>query len=316
MAESTDRLVNVPATFQTIGIIGKRGDSAVDRAIRVLFECLDSHGCDIVIDTQTAELLGDWQDTTTDRTELGATCDLVVVVGGDGTLLEAGRAVAAYGTPMLGVNLGRLGFLVDVLPDELRATMDQVMTGNFTRDQRLGLTAHLTHENSNVEGPFHGLNEVAVRNAEFARVLDFDTFTDGSFISHHRADGINVATPTGSTAYALSAGGPVLHPEMNALALVPICPHTLSDRPLIIDGHRDIEIVVGGDDNNRALFTIDGQQNRTLAPGDRVHVRRSGRDLTLIHPPGYDYFRILRDKLHWGRGQPDSTTPNDNPENN
>lgn len=292
-------------SFNTIGIIGKRGDRAVTDAIKTLTDCLLAHHRDIIMDRHTAGFLDAWKGPATDRAKLGEVCDLVVVVGGDGTLLEAGRAVAAYGTPLLGVNLGRLGFLVDVLPDELRATLDRILAGDFTRDQRLCLTANLTYANGASEGPFHGLNEAAVRNAEFARVLDFDTFTDGSFISRHRADGINIATPTGSTAYALSAGGPVLYPGLEALALVPICPHTLSDRPLIIDANREIEILVGGNTETHALFTVDGQQSRALTPGDRVHVKRSEKNLMLIHPPGYDYFRILRDKLRWGRGQTD-----------
>lgn len=292
-------------SFHTIGIIGKRGDPAVAEAIRALVDCLTRHDRDIILDRHGAALLGDWGNDTTERNELGAICDLVVVVGGDGTLLEAGRAVAEYGTPLLGVNLGRLGFLVDVRPAELNETLGKVLAGDFIRDQRLCLKAQLTYANGDTEGPFHGLNEVAVRNAEFARVLDFDTFTDGDFISRHRADGINVATPTGSTAYALSAGGPVLYPGMDALTLVPICPHTLSDRPLVIDAQRSIEIVVGGNSKTHALFTVDGQQSRTLEEGDRVRVERSEQCLTLIHPPGYDYFRILRDKLHWGRGQTD-----------
>lgn len=306
LSRLTETTSNVSDGFNTIGIIGKRDDPAVGRAIKGLVARLDHHGRAIVMDSHTAACLDNWGGRTANHQQLGPICDLIVVVGGDGTLLDAARAVAACGTPLLGVNLGRLGFLVDVLPDELNETLDQVLAGHFVRDQRLHLTASVTYTNGETEGPFHGLNEAAVRNAEFARVLDFDTFTDGAFISRHRADGINVASPTGSTAYALSAGGPVLHPQMAALALVPICPHTLSDRPLVIDAHRRIEIMVGGDSETRALFTIDGQQSRTLTAGDQVLVQRSRQDLTLIHPPGYDYFRILRDKLHWGRGQSES----------
>lgn len=299
----------MPQAFNAIGIIGKQGDPGVGRAIRTLVDQLTGHGRKVVLDDDTAHVLGDWSGAATDHTALGGRCDLVVVVGGDGTLLDAGRVVAMHGTPLLGVNLGRLGFLVDVLPGELAETLDKILAGDFIRDQRLCLSADVTYADGRIEGPFHGLNETVVRNAEFARVLDFDTFMDGDFISRHRADGINVATPTGSTAYALSAGGPVLHPAMSALALVPICPHTLSDRPLIIDSRHEVEIVVGGNSHTQALFTVDGQQSRTLTAGDRVHVRRGERDLTLIHPPGYDYYHILRDKLHWGRGQSDAGTP-------
>lgn len=298
----------MPETFNTIGIIGKQHDPGVSRAIRALADRLHDHGREVIVAADAAPVLDQWRGRTATRCELGAICDLIVVVGGDGTLLDACRAVSAHNPALLGVNLGRLGFLVDVHPDALRETLDQVLAGEFIRDQRLRLTAHVTYADGETAGPFQGLNEVVVRNAEHARVLDFDTFTDGDFISRHRADGINVATPTGSTAYALSAGGPVLHPAMNALALVPICPHTLSDRPLVIDGHQTVAIVVGGNTDTCALFTIDGQQSRTLGPGDRVHVARGEQDLTLIHPPGYDYFRILRDKLHWGRDQPGAAT--------
>src|SRR5699024_6958082 len=233
--------------------------------------------------------------------EIGACCDLVVVVGGDGTLLRACRTITERQTPLLGVNLGRLGFLVDVSPADMCVALDNVLAGDFIRKPRLRLSARIVRADGNGDDEaFQALNECVIRNQEFARILDFDTYMNGAFISHHRADGIVVATPTGSTAYALSGGGPVIHPEMDALAMVPICPHTLSDRPLIVDAGQQIEVRISTSHVGTALFTSDGQITRPLAPGDRVMIKRAACDLVLIHPPDYDYFRILRTKLEWG----------------
>lgn len=295
----------MPTSFNTIGIIGKRDDSSVSQTLARLTRHLVTLGREIIVDEQSAAQLLDWSGAVHSREQMGEHADLIVVVGGDGTLLDAGRAVGPYGTPLLGVNLGRLGFMVDVLPADMTDTLDEVFTGNYISEQRLLLTSHI--ERADQAQPasesYHALNEVVVRNQDPARVLEFDTFMDGSFISHHRADGIIVATPTGSTAYALSGGGPVLHPALSALALVPICPHTLSDRPLVIDAQHKVEIVVDTAENTHALFTADGQRNEALGAGDKVVVQPADHSLTLIHPRGYDYYNILRNKLQWGRGQ-------------
>lgn len=290
--------------FSSIGIIGKRDDPSVADTLSRLTEYLAQRERRTLLDEGTARLLPDWRGEIRERDDLGGDCDLVVVVGGDGTLLEAGRAVAPHGTPLLGVNLGRVGFMVDVLPAEMAATLDEVFAGHYVLEPRLLLAARVQFaDGGEPAGPFFALNDVVVRNKQLARVLEFDTFMDDTFISHHRADGIIVASPTGSTAYALSGGGPVLHPALPAVTLVPICPHTLSDRPLVLDARHRIEIRVGPEDDIQALCSVDGQMNQTLCAGDRVSVERADHELTLIHPPGYDYFKILRNKLHWGRGQ-------------
>lgn len=291
--------------FANIGIIGKRNDPLVAETVLRLTEYLAAQGRRTVLDTVTQRLLPDWDGESMDRDLLGADCDLVVVVGGDGTLLDAGRAVAPHGTPLLGVNLGRVGFMVDVLPAEMTATLDEVFAGRYVREPRLLLAARAEYAKADTPalGPFFALNDAVIRNKQFARLLEFDTYMGDTFISHHRADGIIVATPTGSTAYALSGGGPVLHPALSAITLVPICPHTLSDRPLVLDARHRVEIQVGPEEDARALFTVDGQMSHTLCAGDRVVVERADHDLILIHPPEYDYFKILRNKLHWGRGQ-------------
>ncbi|GAB3682380.1 NAD(+) kinase [Salinisphaera aquimarina] len=288
--------------FATIGILAKRDDEGVRRTLNALIADLSARDKTILVDDSHEDIDGAVDHCP--RADLGTRCDLIVVVGGDGTLLDAGRSVAATDTPLLGVNLGRLGFMVDVLPADMSATLDDVFAGRYIAESRLMLAARIQRADGHLEkGVFGAINECVIRNQAFARVLDFDTYMNGDFISHHRADGMVVATPTGSTAYALSGGGPVLHPGLNALALVPICPHTLSDRPLIVDANHRIEVHVADSLDGSALFTSDGQVTQALAAGDRVLIERGAHDLQLIHPPGYDYFNILRNKLQWGRGQ-------------
>jgi NAD+ kinase len=287
--------------FSTIGVIGKTADPGVAPALRALADDLSARGCQLLFDSASAAHLELPAGRGLPREQLGADCDLVVVVGGDGTLLDAARAVAPHGVPLLGVNRGRLGFMVDVLPAEMKQALDAVFAGEFVREERLMLTASVV-TNGNERAHLHALNDVVVRNRDFARVIEFDTYTDGCFISHHRADGIIIATPTGSTAYALSGGGPVLHPALQAIVLVPICPHTLSDRPLVLDSGREIEVVIDSSQGTQALVTCDGQVPQALESGDRVRIRRASRSVQLIHPPGYDYFKLLRSKLQWGRG--------------
>ena len=288
--------------FETVGILAKKHDDGVRQTLKNLIADLQARDKRVLLDDSHAS--AHEQVETCPRDQLGERCDLVVVVGGDGTLLDAGRAAAASGTPLLGVNLGRLGFMVDVLPADMSATLDEIFAGEYIAESRLMLAAQIERADGQLQPDLYpAINECVIRNQAFARVLDFDTYMNGAFISHHRADGMVVATPTGSTAYALSGGGPVLHPARNALALVPICPHTLSDRPLIVDADHEIEVRVADTLDGAALFTSDGQVSQPLGAGDCVHIRRGEHDLKLIHPRGYDYFNILRNKLQWGRGQ-------------
>lgn len=288
--------------FDTIGIFAKKDNEAATRTLHQLTADLLKRGKQVLLD--------DTHDTRSDgvtpcpRDKLGTTCDLVIAVGGDGTLLDAGRTVASEGIPLLGINIGRLGFMVDVLPVDMHDTLDEIFAGHYISESRLMLETRIkTAKSGHAELRIPAVNDCVVRNQAFARVIDFDTYMDGDFISHHRADGMVVATPTGSTAYALSGGGPVLHPGMNALALVPICPHALSDRPLIVDSNHEMEIRIADTMSGNALHTNDGQVSRTLMAGDSILIARAPYDLQLIHPSGYDYFKILRNKLHWGRGQ-------------
>ena len=287
--------------FDRIGLIAKRDDPGVGPTVTRVASYLAERGVTVAVDSVSAGLLG--RDDAISRADLGKTCDACVVVGGDGTLLDAARAVASSETPLIGINRGRLGFMVDVLPDSFSSALDDIFDGNGIRDERLMLEAYLVI-NGQAQDPFLALNDVVVRNQAFARMVEFDTRVGGRFVTSHRADGIVIATPTGSTAYALSGGGPIVHPGINAITLVPICPHTLSDRPLVIGADEELEVVIGGTRDTEALVTWDGQKRHALAGGDRVVIRSAERKLVMIHPPGYDYFNILRTKLRWGRGQP------------
>jgi NAD+ kinase len=285
--------------FQTVGVIAKRSDPRVLPTLRALVRHLRRRGCKVLLERTGGNGLRTAGARLVPRAELARGSDLTVVVGGDGTLLNAGRTLAPAGVPILGVNQGRLGFMVDVAPEDLARTLDEVLAGRGVRERRLVLSAEIQRGRA-VRGPFLAINDVVVRNQAAVRMLEFETWLDDEFISQHRADGIIVSTPTGSTAYALSGGGPVLHPALEALAVVPICPHTFSDRPIVIGSDRPVRIGLGGARGTRAMCTFDGQENETLRVGDAVVIRRSQHVLELVHPRGYRYFNILRNKLHWG----------------
>lgn len=288
--------------FSTVGLIGKYDDPGVTPTVTALAAHLSRRGLCVVVDAESNRYLASESYPSCKRDRIAARCDLVVVVGGDGTLLNAGRSVARRGVPIVGINLGRLGFMVDVLPEQMCDVFDEILDGQYVVEERIMLESEV-RQGTRTLGKFHSVNDVVVRNMEFLRMLEFDSYMNGGFISHHRADGIIIATPTGSTAYALSGGGPVLYPALDAMAMVPICPHTLSDRPIVVDGGAEIEVAIAHDNTTPALATFDGQNNQTLGGGDRVSVRRADFRLKLIHPLSYDYFNILRNKLHWGRGQ-------------
>lgn len=290
--------------FERIGLIAKRDDPGVGPTTTRVAAYLAERGVSVCFDKAAAALLG--RDDPVPRTKMGSQIDACIVVGGDGTLLAAARAVTPFQTPIIGINRGRLGFMVDVLPDDFNTALADIFDGKGIRDERLMLQAELII-NGQAQGPFLALNDIVVRNQAFARMVEFDTRVNGRFVTSHRADGIVIATPTGSTAYALSGGGPIIHPGVDAIALVPICPHTLSDRPLVIGSGDELEVVIGGTRETEALVTWDGQMRHALGGGDKVVIRAAEQKLVMIHPPGYDYYNILRTKLRWGRGQPIDT---------
>lgn len=287
--------------FRAVGVIGKRHEPDLG-LLRELCRSLQALGCEVLLERNPA-LQGQIDLPMSDRDTLARRCDLVIVVGGDGTLLDAGRALAPADMPLLGVNQGRLGFMVDVAPETMQEQLAAIIGGQYEPENRLLLSAVVKRAAAQDSLAHLAVNDVVIRNQATIRMIEFETWLDDEFISYHRADGVIVSSPTGSTAYALSGGGPLLHPGTQALALVPICPHTLSDRPIVVGSEHCVRIVIAPDlDRVRAMATFDGQRSIALDGGDAVEVRRAPYPLRLIHPVGYSYFRILRDKLRWGSG--------------
>ena len=286
--------------FATIGLMGRLADPQVLEMVTRLAAELGSAKVTVYADEALPLPVSTGVQLLPTRL-LAEKADLMVVVGGDGTLLKAAHVVAARPIPLVGVNLGRLGFLADITPEQVQDDIRAMLAGEFTREERLLLEAVATR-GGKPEATVPALNDVVVHKSDGGRLIEFETWVDGRFLCAYRADGIVVATPTGSTAYALSGGGPIIHPAMDAIALVPICPHTLGDRPLVVSGGSRIEIRVGDTHGGGAQVTWDGQHAESLQTGDRVEVHCAAKRISFIHPRGYDYYRILRTKLHWGRG--------------
>jgi len=286
--------------FQTIGMMGRTLDPRISETMIALAGFLARQGRRVLAESSIVLDFGDARVELLDAEALVAACDLVIAVGGDGTLLHASRPAAATGVPVLGVNRGRLGFLADVTPDRMLEIMGQILEGQYVREERQMLQAHLHTDSGSASAV--ALNDVVVQRWDTGRMLDFETWIDGVFVNTHGGDGLVVATATGSTAYALSCGGPILQPDLDAIVLAPICPHTLSDRPIVVGAASRIEIRMLARPEARAQVTCDGLTLGPIEPGQSVSIASAGRRAILIHPQGYDYYRILRSKLHWGRG--------------
>jgi NAD+ kinase len=285
---------------RTIALIGKYHSPDIAESIRVLARYLHERGMTVLIEEETACTVvspldrGSWASGS--FSWLGAHADLAIVVGGDGTMLNAARQLARYRVPLVGVNQGRLGFMTDIARKDMLTCMDDLLDGKFVEEQRMLLDAEVVRGKRSVFANL-ALNDVVVDKGAIGRMIEFELFIDGEFIYHLRADGLIVATSTGSTAYALSANGPILHPQVSAIALVPLCPHALTNRPILVGDRNEIEIRIVYATDSRAHF--DGQVTVDLRNDDCVRIRRSEYSICLLHPPAYSYFAMLRQKLRW-----------------
>ena len=286
--------------FKRVGLIAKTNDERVRQTLAALAVYLEGRGTDYVLIEGCDALVPDVRGAAVDYATLGETCDLAIVVGGDGSLLSAARELIAHDVRLLGINLGRLGFLADILPHEMERRLDEILGGSYLEERRLMLGATVIRDEQAVEY-CPSLNDAVIHKWQFARLIEFDVLVDGVFVNRQRSDGIIVSTPTGSTAYALSGGGPILHPTLDAIVLVPICPHTLSNRPIVVAAESRVEIILHTEDRSSAMLTCDGQISEHLVPMDRVVVEPEPRRLRLIHPADHDHYGVLRTKLHWGR---------------
>lgn len=287
-------------TFSRISLVGKVEDPRVADSMVALARHLRSRGLVVLVDRGAAIAgLPDGVERPPVE-ELGREADLIVAIGGDGTMLFAAQLAIGRGVPLLGINRGRLGFLTDVSPDEMIGTFDAVLEGRYETDSRQLLDARLTLADGR-KAEYRALNDVVVQRHESGRMVELETRIDDCFVNTHGGDGLVIASSTGSTAYALSCGGPIIHPALGAVVIAPISPHTLSDRPIVVGRESRIEVRLVARSAARAQITCDGVLLGDLEERSRLWIGPSSESITLLHPQGHDYFRLLRSKLHWGR---------------
>ncbi len=280
--------------FRRVALVGKQRSREIAASLVELRALLAARGCEIVLEQDTAVALGSAGGVNFEA--LGRGADLAIVVGGDGTMLSAARNLVRYGVPLAGINLGRVGFMTDIALKDMRDAVGAILDGRYTLEERALLDAEIRRDGRQVLRT-QALNEAVVGKGSQGRLIEFELHVDGEYVYTLRADGVIVATATGSTAYALSAQGPILHPAVPALALVPLNPHTLSARPVSVLDRSVIEIVLVRALDARAHF--DGYALADMAQGDRLVLRRSADAVRFVHPPGYSYFVMLREKLRW-----------------
>jgi len=283
--------------FKTIALIGKYNSPELSEPLLRLANFLVERQYDVLVARQTAEQIGASAYSMANLAEIGGVADVAVVMGGDGTMLNIARTLVPFNVPLIGINQGRLGFLTDVSIDTMFDTVAEMLAGEFSSEDRILLNAEVWRSGEKVFDAC-SFNDVVVAKGNAGRLIEIEVSIDGDFVNSQRADGLVVATPTGSTAYALSAGGPILHPTLEAIALVPICPHTLSARPIAVNSHSTVEITITYADDARVHF--DGQRHFDLKVGDKVVVRRAKSTVHLLHPVDHSYYDMLRQKLHWG----------------
>ena len=285
--------------FRHVALIGKYQAQGSPSALEDIAHFLGTQGCEVAIEQDTASNTGLNQFPTLDAAGIGAHCDLALVVGGDGTMLGIGRLLAQFGVPLVGINQGRLGFITDIAFEDYQDTLKPMLRGEYVEERRWMMQAKVVRDGLCVFSAT-AMNDVVVNRGATAGMVELRVEVDGHFVANQRADGLIIASPTGSTAYALSAGGPLLHPSIGGWVLVPIAPHTLSNRPIVLSdaGEVAIEIVAGRD----ASANFDMQSLASLLHGDRITVRRSEHQMRFLHPMGWSYFDTLRKKLHWNEG--------------
>lgn len=292
--------------FRQVALIGKYhasasgGSPAASRQVlEDIVHFLHDRGCEVVIEQDTAGNSGITGNKVMNVEDIGKTCELGLVLGGDGTMLGIGRQLARYGVPLIGINQGRLGFITDIPLENYQATLTPMLMGEYEEDHRSLMHARVMRDGHSVFEA-RAMNDVVVNRGATSGMVELRIEVDGHFVASQRADGLIVATPTGSTAYALSAGGPMLHPSIGGWVMVPIAPHALSNRPIVLSDSAEIsiELVAGRD----ASANFDMQSLASLLHGDRITVRRSQHQVRFLHPRGWSYFDTLRKKLHWNEG--------------
>jgi NAD+ kinase len=295
---------NFKNNFECIGVLGRVDSEQALSTLESLSDFLLHQDKKVLFDSACGEALGNFNGKieSLELDELCKAVDLLVVVGGDGTLLSSGRAAAKHGIPLVGVNRGSLGFLTDINPQDLEQSLLEIIKGNFLVDERFLLEARIGNRAAGTQEGFQGsaLNDIVLNAGAKVTMVEYELYIDGKFVYSQSADGLIISTPTGSTAYALSGGGPIMHPDLDALVLVPICPHTLSSRPIVIDGNSEIRIVPSPDNRTQAQISCDGQETQMIAKGEALFVKKAETPLILLHPNNHEFYEACRSKLGWG----------------
>lgn len=287
--------------FNTIGIIGKYSDPRIAKTITDLQQLLTQKDYNVIVDAKSAKLLPANTVTSCEIDSLAPRCDLIIAVGGDGTFLAATRSIVEHNIPLIGINLGRLGFLVDISPDQIHCKLNAIIDGHFFEEKRYLLHTKIIRDKQIIHEET-AVNEVVVHRWVTPSMIEIVTHIDGVYLNSQRSDGLIISTPTGSTAYSLSAGGPILHPSLNALVLVPLSPHTLSNRPIVIDDSSEIEISFNQSKQINALVTCDHLEIPEVLIGDKILIKKHPTPIRILHPKDHDFFHILREKLSWSSG--------------
>jgi len=284
------------AAFNTIALIGKYKSPEVAGPLLALSAFLQQRGVRVLVDSLTASHLTHNPLEVLPLEQAGKAADLAIVIGGDGTMLNIARTLAPYEIPLVGVNQGRLGFLTDISVGTMLETIAAILDGHHVMESRMLLASQLVRGEQTILDVL-AFNDASISKGSDGSLIELEVRIDERFLYNLRADGLIVSTPTGSTAYALSAGGPILHPALSAFALVPVCPHTLSNRPIAVSSEARIEVLMHRCADARVHY--DSHTHLELQPGDRIHVRRYERSIRLLHPVGHNYYHMLREKLHW-----------------
>ncbi|MAX03472.1 MAG: NAD(+) kinase [Gammaproteobacteria bacterium] len=289
--------------FKRIGLVGRPDHSGVVDSLLRLLAFLGNQDVDIVLDDVTARLIENPGVNECTREELSSRCDLVIVVGGDGSILNVAKFIASDQVPVIGINRGKLGFLTDVLPNEIETNIANVLNGDYSVDKRFLLDV-VACRGTTEHNLGSALNDVVLHPGKAAQMIEFELFIDDKFVYSQESDGLIVSTPTGSTAYSLSAGGPIMHPHLNAVVLVPMYPHSLNSRPIVIDGDSEIKLIVAAKESLEPQLSCDGEVLYTAVAGDEFLVTKKTVPLQLIHPPNHSFYQACRSKLGWGSRLP------------
>tara|TARA_R110002153_G_scaffold73839_8_gene192466 strand:- start:440 stop:1315 length:876 start_codon:yes stop_codon:yes gene_type:complete len=285
--------------FATVGLIGKQAHQGANLSFKALIVYLKKRGCRILVEENTANKLDSNGFESASIKEIGKQADLAIVVGGDGNMLGAARVLAEYNVSVVGINRGNLGFLTDINPEDFEQQLDSIFNGDCVTEQRFLLEVEV-FRHGRMQSKDSAVNEVVLHHGKVAHMLEFEVYLDDIFVYSQRSDGLIVATPTGSTAYSLSGGGPILTPNLDALTLVPMFPHTLSSRPIVVDANSTVKMKISPENRDNLQVSCDSHIVLTVLPGDEVIIRKNPNRLSLVHPKDYNYFNVLRTKLNWG----------------